>query len=64
MSTPIVFNSVAYSVPAYNDTGYAQGAGNLSSYLKQNVLILVLDRLESSLLAGYFANRSLVSDCS
>ncbi len=33
MSTPITFNSVAYSVPAYNDTGYAQGAGNLSSYL-------------------------------
>ncbi len=33
MSTPIVFNGVAYSVPAYNDTGYAQGAGNLSSYL-------------------------------
>ncbi len=33
MSTPITFNSVAYSVPQYNDTGYAQGAGNLSSYL-------------------------------
>lgn len=33
MSTPITFNSVAYSVPAYNDTGYAQGAGNLSAYL-------------------------------
>lgn len=33
MSTPITFNNVAYSVPAYNDTGYAQGAGNLSSYL-------------------------------
>lgn len=33
MATPITFNSVAYSVPAYNDTGYAQGPGNLSSYL-------------------------------
>lgn len=33
MATPITFNSAAYSVPAYNDTGYAQGAGNLSSYL-------------------------------
>jgi len=33
MSTPITFNGVSYSVPAYNDTGYAQGAGNLSSYL-------------------------------
>ncbi len=33
MSTPITFNSVAYSVPQYNDTGYAQGPGNLSSYL-------------------------------
>lgn len=33
MSTPITFNNVAYSVPAYNDTGYAQGAGNLSAYL-------------------------------
>lgn len=33
MATPITFNNVAYSVPAYNDTGYAQGAGNLSAYL-------------------------------
>lgn len=33
MSTPITFNGVAYSVPAYNDSGYAQGAGNLSAYL-------------------------------
>jgi len=33
VSTPITFNNVAYSIPAYNDTGYAQGAGNLSAYL-------------------------------
>lgn len=33
MSTPISFNGVSYTVPAYNDTGYAQGPGNLSSYL-------------------------------
>jgi hypothetical protein len=33
LSTPVVFNGVSYSVPAYNDTGYAQGPGNLSSYL-------------------------------
>lgn len=33
MSTPITFNSTAYSVPAYNDSGYAQGPGNLSAYL-------------------------------
>lgn len=33
MSTPIIFNSISYNVPAYGDTGYAQGAGNLSSYL-------------------------------
>lgn len=33
MSTPITFNNISYSVPAYNDTGYAQGSGNLSSYL-------------------------------
>lgn len=33
MATAITFNSVAYSVPAYGDTGYAQGPGNLSSYL-------------------------------
>lgn len=33
MSTPITFNSVSYSVPAYNDVGYAQGPGNLSAYL-------------------------------
>ena len=33
MSTPVTFNGVSYSVPAYQDTGYAQGPGNLSSYL-------------------------------
>ena len=33
MSTPVVFNGVTYNVPAFGDTGYAQGAGNLSSYL-------------------------------
>ena len=33
MATPITFNGVSYSVPAFNDTGYAQGPGNLSSYL-------------------------------
>lgn len=29
----MVFNGVTYNIPAYNDTGYAQGTGNLSSYL-------------------------------
>lgn len=33
MATPIVFNGVSYSIPAYGDVGYAQGPGNLSSYL-------------------------------
>lgn len=33
MSTPVVFNGVTYSIPAYNDIGYAQGMGNLSAYL-------------------------------
>jgi hypothetical protein len=33
MSTNITFNGVAYAVPAYSDTGYAQGAGNVSAYL-------------------------------
>jgi hypothetical protein len=33
MSTPITYVGNAYSVPAYGDSGYAQGAGNLSSYL-------------------------------
>lgn len=33
MSTPVTYVGNAYSIPAYNDTGYAQGAGNLSSYL-------------------------------
>jgi len=32
MSTPVVYNGVTYNVPAFGDTGYAQGAGNLSSY--------------------------------
>ncbi len=33
MATTITFNGASYSVPAYNDTRWAQGAGNLSSYL-------------------------------
>lgn len=33
MATPVTFNGVAYSIPAYGDVGYAQGPGNLSSYL-------------------------------
>ncbi len=33
MSTPVVYNGSSYNVPAYQDTGYAQGPGNLSSYL-------------------------------
>lgn len=33
MSTPVTYVATQYNVPAYQDTGYAQGAGNLSSYL-------------------------------
>lgn len=33
MSTPVTFVGNSYNVPAYQDTGYAQGTGNLSSYL-------------------------------
>ena len=33
MATSIVYNGTTYSVPAYGDTGWAQGTGNLSSYL-------------------------------
>lgn len=33
MSTPVTYVANSYSVPAYGDSGYAQGAGNLSSYL-------------------------------
>lgn len=33
MATTVVFNGSNYSVPAYGDSGWAQGAGNLSSYL-------------------------------
>jgi hypothetical protein len=33
MATSVTYNGNSYSVPAYNDTGYAQGAGNISSYL-------------------------------
>lgn len=33
MATTVTYVGNQYSVPAYNDTGYAQGAGNLSSYL-------------------------------
>ena len=33
MATAITFNGSSYSVPAYGDSGWAQGAGNLSSYL-------------------------------
>jgi hypothetical protein len=33
MSTPVTYVGNQYNVPAYQDTGYAQGPGNLSSYL-------------------------------
>ena len=33
MATTITFNGANYSVPAYGDTGWASGPGNLSSYL-------------------------------
>ena len=33
MSTPVTYVGNQYNVPAYQDTGYAQGTGNLSSYL-------------------------------
>lgn len=33
MSTPVTYVGNSYSIPAYNDTGYAQGSGNVSSYL-------------------------------
>lgn len=33
MSTTVTYVGNQYNVPAYQDTGYAQGTGNLSSYL-------------------------------
>ncbi len=33
MSTTVTYAGNQYQVPAYQDTGYAQGTGNLSSYL-------------------------------
>lgn len=33
MSTTVTYVGTQYRIPAYQDTGYAQGAGNLSSYL-------------------------------
>jgi hypothetical protein len=33
MATVLTFNGSSYSVPAYNDGGWAQGTGNLSLYL-------------------------------
>lgn len=33
MSTPVSYSGTTYNVPAYQDSGYAQGTGNLSSYL-------------------------------
>src|ERR1019366_4169569 len=33
MATSVIYNGVTYSIPSYGDTGYAQGAGNLSLYL-------------------------------
>lgn len=33
MATLVTFNGSSYSVPAYGNSGWAQGTGNLSSYL-------------------------------
>lgn len=33
MSINVTFNGNSYSIPVYNDTGWAQGSGNLTLYL-------------------------------
>ncbi len=33
MSTPVVLNGANYAIPAFGDSGWAQGGGNLSAYL-------------------------------
>jgi hypothetical protein len=33
MASNVTLNGISYIIPAYNDTGWAQGAGNLSLYL-------------------------------
>jgi hypothetical protein len=33
MSTPVLINGVTYNIPAYNEVGWGQGSGNLSSFL-------------------------------
>lgn len=33
MSIAVTFNGSSYSIPQYNDTGWAQGSGNLTLYL-------------------------------
>src|ERR1700681_1043406 len=33
MATTVIYNGNSYSVASFNDTGYAQGPGNLSLYL-------------------------------
>jgi hypothetical protein len=33
MSVSVTFNGQTYSIPQYNDTGWAQGSGNLTLYL-------------------------------
>lgn len=33
MSTPVIINGTTYNIPAYNEVGWAQGSGNLSSFL-------------------------------
>jgi len=33
MATLVIFNGSQYSIPSYGDSGWAQGAGNLSLYL-------------------------------
>jgi microcystin-dependent protein len=33
MSTVVTLNGINYSIPSYNDKGWAQGTGNLSAYL-------------------------------
>src|ERR1700719_2909467 len=33
MATTVIFNGLNYSIPAFDDSNWAQGNGNLSSYL-------------------------------
>lgn len=61
MSTPVVINGVTYNIPAYNEVGWTQGSGNLSSFLVVVGTIASARRLDGTVVSSAIPQASAIS---